>query len=433
MNSQWYSNLTAVLPLVGAIALIVALYFVRRRYKRELLETEIRAMKNQAVSEKSLQEAQRLAFEKQKMLDEITLASEKAASVLRFGVSENVERPELPPVDESIVHALRSEKCVLFAGSGVSAQAGFPVWQQAVSAVIAHFEAKGGELPWEPVRQKLAEGRLDTVADLISSRVPRPELLEAFAGTYHVNVPHPLPTLSQVLGELPFALVLTANWDPIIEETFRHRGGALLSPDRSERFAAVYREKAFMILKLYGELANPKSVSFSAEEYRRSIEDNPDFFKFISSIYSSNTILFLGVSLAGIEDFVSALRLRDSSGRVHHALVPWQPDIEVEQERFLSRYGIRLVAFHPTSGFPEVVRWVENLRDRYWEQPAPPVQPVSIRQQIVTRLQLENIGSFRTFDEVLNAGWNVLLGNNGLGKSTLLKAIASRVVGPANK
>jgi tetratricopeptide (TPR) repeat protein len=246
-----------------------------------------------------------------------------------------------------------------------------------------------------------------------------------FTTTYEIPVSHPLPSLSATLGELPFARVLTSNWDHLVEETFRHReGGVVLSPDRSERFAAVYRDNLFMILKLYGQLTNPKSVAFGADEYRRSIEDNPDFFKFISSIYSSNTILFLGVSIAGIEAFVSGLRLRGNRGRIHDALVPWQSDIEAEQERFEVRYGIRLLPFHPTPGFPEVMRWVENLRERYLERPVPLVPPASIRQQTITRLQLENIGSFQGFDEELNAGWNILLGNNGLGKSTILKAIA---------
>jgi tetratricopeptide (TPR) repeat protein len=403
MNS-WLDQYILIGAIGGAVALIVVFqYWVIRKYRRE--------------TEEKLHEAQR-------RLAEITLASEKASNLTRFGTSTAVAPMELPPVEDNIANALRSGECVLFAGSGVSAQAGLPVWQQTLSAVIAHFESRGGDRTWESVRQKLTEGKLDTVADLISSRVQRTELLEIFAKTYDVTVPRPLPALSQVLGELPFARVLTANWDSIVEETFRHRGGAVLSPDRSERLAAVYRENAFMILKLYGDLSNPKSVSFSAEEYRRSIEDNPDFFKFISTIYASNTILFIGLSLAGIEDFVSALRLRGDPGRLHHALIPWQPDIEVEQERFQSRYSIRLLSFRPTSGFPEVVQWVENLRDRYREQPAPLVQPNAIRQQIVTRLQLENIGSFQTFDQMLNPGWNVLLGNNGLGKSTILKAIA---------
>jgi len=223
--------------------------------------------------------------------------------------------------------------------------------------------------------------------------------------------------------------VLNANWDAVIEKAFEDRHGIVLLPEGSERFAQVFRENAFVILKLYGDLSSPVSVSFSAEEYRRSIDDNTDFFKFVSSCYASDTILFLGVSLVGIENFLSALRLRGNSSLVHHALVPWQPDIAVQQERFLSRYGIRLLPFQPTPGFPEVAQWVETLRRLYQERPAAPLQPATIRQQPVTRLQLEDIGSFVKFDQALNAGWNLLLGNNGLGKSTILKAVAMGLCG----
>jgi len=118
---------------------------------------------------------------------------------------------QVPGVDEAIVSALRSGECTLFAGSGVSAQAGLPVWPQTLSKLIDVFETRDDVRAWQPVRQKLAEGRLDTVTDLISSRVPRPELLEIFAQIYEMPVRKGLPTLSRFLTELPFARVLTSN------------------------------------------------------------------------------------------------------------------------------------------------------------------------------------------------------------------------------
>jgi hypothetical protein len=42
---------------------------------------------------------------------------------------------------------------------------------------------------------------------------------------------------------------------------------------------------------------------------------------------------------------------------------------------------------------------------------------------------LENIGCFRSLDLKLSSGWNVLLGNNGCGKSTILRAIALGLCG----
>jgi GTPase SAR1 family protein len=400
------------LLVAAAVATVIAIigvqYGLTRTHRRE--------------TEERLLQAERAAAEKQKRLDELLLASERNARSIQTGASITEPRA-LPPVPEDLIAALRTGDCTLFAGSGVSAQSGFPVWQQALQTLIAYFDSRGGPLAWDPVRIKLSNGELDQVADLISSRVQRSELLELLADIYGRPAAQSKSDLSNHLAVIPFARVLTANWDSVVEETFKDRDPVVLSPDRSDRFAEVYRSSSFLVLKLSGLLSEPKSVSFSAEEFRRAVDDNPNFFKFVSSVFSTSTILFLGVSLAGIEQFVTALRLRSNPDRAHFALVPWQPDTEVQQERFQSKYGIRLLPFRASPGFPEVAKWANALGQRVSNAELANLR-VPIRHRAITRVRLENIGSFESLDVNLNSNWNVLLGNNGVGKSTLLRAIA---------
>ena len=47
----------------------------------------------------------------------------------------------------------------------------------------------------------------------------------------------------------------------------------------------------------------------------------------------------------------------------------------------------------------------------------------------LTRLQLVNIGPFKDLELKLDKQWNVLLGDNGVGKSSILKAIALGICG----
>jgi predicted ATPase len=422
----WISNNSwpIVLSLLAAAISLYAFARAQRetaRRKADALRAEDRAATARDQAEQLGAAIRELSLERERLRDELARASMHLTA--REPDGPRVEGPsELPPIESSLLDDLRARTCTLFAGSGLSAQADHLPWLERVSRLVDHFASRDGEPVWTPVRQKLAEGNLNEATDLLSARVSRQELLNALARSY--QTPGPLPSPIATLANLPFVRVLTANWDTVAEDLFTARRPTVLLPNRSERFAASFRENAFVVLKLYGDLSHPASVSFSADEYRRSIEDNPEFFKFVSSIYSSNTILFIGVSLAGIEDFVGALRLRGNPNRLHHALVPWQRDIAVQQERFLGRFGIKLLVYTPTPGFPEVQRWIEALHSEYIQRPAPPLEPAEINQQVVTRLQLENIGSFVQFDHELNPGWNLLLGNNGLGKSTLLKAIA---------
>ena len=109
---------------------------------------------------------------------------------------------------------------------------------------------------------------------------------------------------------------------------------------------------------------------FTVDEYQRAVYGNDDFRKLVGSLLDSKTFLFLGCSLAWIEDFATGFLASDleteDEGK-HFAVVPWQPDIGLQQERF-RKYGIRLVVFRPTPGFPEMPDFVDRLRDVVREQ-----------------------------------------------------------------
>ena len=106
--------------------------------------------------------------------------------------------------------------------------------------------------------------------------------------------------------------------------------------------------------------------------------------------------------------------------------------MEIEAERFQTKYGIQLLTYQPTPGFPELVQFFENLRARLNALPVS-VKPNELVPLTIDRIRLENIGSFENLDLAFNSTWNVLLGNNGCGKSTILKAIALCLCGDDNK
>lgn len=339
----------------------------------------------------------------------------------------------LPPIDPDLVAAIRSGDCVLFAGSGVSAQVGLPTWYEILYQLVKHFDETDSFHKWGSVRRMLENDDRDVVTDLISARVARPDLTSALEEILLGTARVPRPGFLENLGRIPFARVLTANWDGVVEATFVHRLPVILSPAESGKFAAAFRSAEFQILKLYGDLTGPEGFTFSAEEFRRSIDENPEFFKFVSSIFSSNTLLFVGVSSYGITDFVSALRIRHTPHRKHYALLPRQPKSDIEAERLLSRYGIQVLTFDPTSGFPEVADWIATLAADVADQPTAVGQCNGSQDLRITRIQLQNIGSFSDFDQTLGRGWTLLLGNNGVGKSTLLRAVALAVCGADDK
>ncbi len=99
-------------------------------------------------------------------------------------------------------------------------------------------------------------------------------------------------------------------------------------------------------------------------------------------------------------------------------------------EALRRRYQIEVIPYETSVDHREVGKFLLELLER--------IRGVSgdsaavggqIRHTWLRRLRLENVGPFAALDLPLNRKWNVLLGNNGVGKSTILRAVAVALCG----
>ena len=120
-------------------------------------------------------------------------------------------------------------------------------------------------------------------------------------------------------------------------------------------------------------------------------------------------------------EYLSAMP-RDQSSRTHYALVAESEGIELARKVFKQR-GVELLVFRPTPGWPEVPEFLSKLVQAV-EARGPVTPRGEIEPILLKRVELKNIGPFQSLRLDLDEHWNVLLGNNGTGKSTILRAIA---------
>jgi hypothetical protein len=97
-------------------------------------------------------------------------------------------------------------------------------------------------------------------------------------------------------------------------------------------------------------------------------------------------------------------------------------------ESLESRYHIRVLPSTPTADHPQVAVFLKQLADAVSARTAgaagKPAQASRLKQVV-----LENVGPFDRLALDLSRDWNVILGDNGVGKSSILKAIAIAVCG----
>jgi hypothetical protein len=350
------------------------------------------------------------------------------------GASSAEERLPAPVPPQEVVDALMKKECVAFVGSGLSARAGLPTWRGFVEGLVNEAVALGLMAETEAGHQLAAlDGGINAVADnAISAFSGKTDALLAYyrrALTPAQGVPTP-PVFAK-LREIPFASVLTTNYDDLLSKTYADTDYKLdLTPrDSSDLLSLQSAENARFLLKLYGDLSRPDTVTFGPGDYQDMVRSNAAFSRFIEGLFFSRTMLFVGTSLEGLVDYLSAFRFPSGVPRKHYALIAvggvgWQAMAQTLKRR----YNIEVLPFSISLDFSELDTFLAELARRTANAEAvhPLVPETGPRLQ---RVELRNIGPFRYLDLRFETLWRVLLGDNGVGKSTILKGIAIAIAG----
>lgn len=347
------------------------------------------------------------------------------------GAAEAEPSPPPEPPDE-LVQAIAGGGAILYLGSGVSAQAGLPTWSQFIDGFLRGLERDEPQADWGAVRVQFNRRAVRVVADLIESRGKGQRLAQAVRQTYGGPVQAP-PWLSRFVARTPFAGVLTTNFDHVADRATEAKKPRVLGPTSNVDFGALLRENNFFLMKLHGDPSETPGAAFAVEYLWRALEERPDLRGFLGTLFASRTMFFAGVDPGSIEGFLTAIGARAGSIR-HFALVPEEADSAVLAESFRGRFNLDLVPFRPSEGFPQLEDFFDLLGQRVAAVEA--AQPaldgdskVKTTPMQISRVRLVNIGPFTDASFDFSPRWTVLLGDNGCGKSTVLRAVALALCG----
>jgi hypothetical protein len=450
MSKAFTLQIWIYLSLVMAVAVAASLIeIVRRRraakYEQELERAKVEQEMQQAHYREELerakveQETERRKFEQEVALMKLRLEEERArthrdrASTPAAGESlsddsgtQHPEWPRIPDVPDELVSACADGGCVLFAGTGLDSLFGLPHWSRALGLVVEEASARGLIGESATLERALARGDVETVESVLLSRLNRTTLLELCQDVMKTSQSVSSSPAHRALRELPFASVLTSSWNHWIEVTFADRNPLSVTAGSSQLQDALSGDR-FLIVRLFGDLDKQEAIAFGAAEFRKQIDENETFRRLVASIVQTRTMFFVGISLKGIEEFMKAIRSVTGLSN-HFALVPHSIDSEIQEEVFRASYKTQLLLYVADPEHTAVPEFLESLRAKVGLKPQK-VQPLTLEAGTISRVVLQNIGPFAHLELKLTNGWNVLLGNNGCGKSTILKAIALGLCG----
>ena len=342
------------------------------------------------------------------------------------------ERPEVP---ESLVRACRNRSTVLYAGAGLSANSGYPTWTALITELLDRAAALAliDKEYLNALNESLVQGETSLVADnIVSAFSESPyssiqELRRIFKSSSEQ------PSTHRILGGMKFRAVLTTNFDNLLENTFA--SSEVMTPSDTDELQEYLRNGQPFLLKLYGDLARERDVMISPAQFYETISGNRKFSNFMETLFYSHTILFIGCSLDGILAYLGGIQMPTSLNMRHFALIDVRSSSWETKARLLQRrYGIEVLPYTPTDeSHPEVLDFLSRLDE---ETANESLSIQATRDELpskIVKVTVENIGPFRNLSVTFDPQLTILLGDNGVGKSHILRAIALALLGEEAK
>ena len=208
--------------------------------------------------------------------------------------------------------------------------------------------------------------RLLMAAEELSDRFGREVLVGVIVDRLNKGSPSPSAAHAE-LTQIKFNLVLTTNYDKLIESSYAKPGyiPKTYTHSNAADFADALWRNDFFILKAHGDVDHRTEIVITERDYREIIFRSRGYRAALSAIFTTRSVLFVGVSLNDPETKLLLSYLHDAfhgCGAKHYALVSSHAFSETEASRWEKDYKVRCIRYNPsTKAQPEVLKFLKLL------------------------------------------------------------------------
>jgi hypothetical protein len=229
---------------------------------------------------------------------------------------------------DALVRELADRRVLLFIGAGISKGAlpGMPTWGELLVQLSTKLAKKTDR---KLVAQLIKQNSLLDAAQIISDGVVRADINAKLRDVFQPNTtPHHLIYRSILSFDLK--TIVTTNYDEFIEKNFEHYSGgnAAYSVCRytSTDFLEHLRSPSRLIVKVHGCITEPGKIVLDRSSYFKARQKNRGFFDILSSLFTVNTVLFMGYSLGDpdMQIILENIHSASESSHGHYSLIPRQ-------------------------------------------------------------------------------------------------------------
>lgn len=288
----------------------------------------------------------------------------------------------VPDPPDELIKAARLGKLVPLVGAGISRQAttrdgeGLPAWGDFIKG-LAQEALQHNKLTLDGLKQVeklLASGKYLMVAEILREKLDD-HYKRYLQRTFEIRLEPAL--IHKALGRLKTPLILTTNYDYLLEDTYGDRGRMRA---RTQNEAHLVQEdiqgwteaKPPVIFKIHGSIGQPETIVLTERDYRDLLYNRSGYRTILSAILVTHTVLMLGFSFDDPELKQLFGFMREAfeyKSKTHYILLPGDNIAEIEREYNAKNFGVTTLAYQKsTDNHPEVLMFINKLIAEAYEQ-----------------------------------------------------------------
>ncbi|MBI3682456.1 MAG: SUMF1/EgtB/PvdO family nonheme iron enzyme [Acidobacteria bacterium] len=272
-----------------------------------------------------------------------------------------------------LIDQIKAGNAVLFAGAGMSrlSRPPLPGWSDLLGGLIDWAAGRGIPLDAGPIRRLIDKRKLLLAAETLTAAIGRSEICEYLRDTMRRSNPKPGPA-HKLLREIPFAAMVTTNYDKLIEDSFSPTPPCYTQLNASGLMSWL-RTPQRAIIKIHGDVDDCESIVLATRDYAATKFDNDPLRQFLNTVFLKWTVIFVGYGLTD-PDLMPLLeelkaRMQGYNGP-HFALLNTEDLEQVEIDAYYDDYRIRVISDNAGS-HPDIEGFLRQLPTALAATPKP--------------------------------------------------------------
>jgi hypothetical protein len=278
-------------------------------------------------------------------------------------------------IPAELVDAVRTGRCILFAGAGLSAQVNrsdgspLPNWSQLLLEFLEWAIARQVRFWGDPedIRAMINKGNFLTAAQELQDRLGTAALGEFLDRIFRDKSVVPSGA-HRLLPRIPFRAILTTNYDSLIEGAFSLEQSGRLPPVLTQEDLlfrpSPLRGSDFFVFKIHGHLDRPNSVVLGSRDYQDLLFRTPGYRQFLETLFATHTVLFVGFggsdpNLDSVFDRLASIYSRTLDR--HFTLIPANRLNTTEKRRMALDRRLEVIEYVPDDTHSQVLAFLHQL------------------------------------------------------------------------